>query len=1008
MENDRNLVANFAAKQLCHISVSVGSEGTGTVTATCGGEPVESALEGSEITVSATHAEGYVFLNWTENGRPVSTSSTYTFTLESDRSLVANFTQYTYVPVTSLPTPTTDPLYVIGYQDGDDFYLIDWGGDYQRPMHLSKNPDNPLYFHFAFESGETFRDFTCAKVGHYYYLKIEEGHAFVSTFFAGDDEQPYMIEFSPNGDIYSRGSHNNALYHDGDIVKTHYYTSPDNLRFFRLTRYYPVIVSASPAEGGTVSATCDGHEVTQALEGATVTVTATPAEGYMFKNWTEYGRIVSTDNPYSFGIGDYCNLVANFVEPQYDFSATCETGQTLYYRINDAEQHWVSIVAPLGDDPSGWGSSKPKGNIVLPQTVIHDGIEYVVTEIGDYAFYNCRDLRGLLDIPVTVTRIGDFAFYDEGWINTTLSIPDQVKSIGASAFKNRFIESIYIGNSVESIGSEALCVFDNTDRHFVSKAQTPPDFEGGFIYMYFPHQTQIYIHIPKNTLAAYQSAWGDKYDYIEMNDCAFWPGIYDMWQFWENWRPNQQLPAPYDNVTIYGNCLLDVDATVSELRVAAGKTLTIGAGKTLTAVSIILENGAQLINNGTVNCNDITVTKAIEDYGEDSGGWYLVSSPVTASAYTSGMATAPAENYDLYRFDQTGDSQGREWLNYKAGAFLMENQSGYLHANKNNMTIVFRGGFAATSTKELEYVEGEGVDFPGFNLVGNPYPCNATISGTNLRSSNYYYMMNANGTNLEVVTNPILPPCTGVFAVAANSDATVTFTQANTTGIDVTRSEKNAVQDIRVELLADGKVIDRTYLNMNGESLPKFRLQDNASGICFYQNKEELAVASTDATRGEMPLNFKAAKNGSYTITVNVDNADLNYLHLVDNLTGNDVDLMGDGTGTGRDVPWRVSTQDPTYTFDAKTGDYASRFKLVFGVNGDAASAGSAGNFAFISNGEIIVSNEGRATLQVIDVLGRIISSEEINGECRISTNGMTAGVYILNLNGKTQKIVVK
>ena len=147
-----------------------------------------------------------------------------------------------------------------------------------------------------------------------------------------------------------------------------------------------------------------------------------------------------------------------------------------------------------------------------------------------------------------------------------------------------------------------------------------------------------------------------------------------------------------------------------------------------------------------------------------------------------------------------------------------------------------------------------------------------------------------------------------------------------------------------------------------------------------------------------MPLNFKAAKNGSYTITVNVDNADLNYLHLVDNLTGNDVDLMAAAASTG----------SASYTFDARTDDYASRFKLVFGVNGDAASASSAGDFAYISNGEIIVSNEGRATLQVIDVLGRIVSSEEINGECCISTNGMTAGVYVLNLNGMTQKIVVK
>ena len=378
------------------------------------------------------------------------------------------------------------------------------------------------------------------------------------------------------------------------------------------------------------------------------------------------------------------------------------------------------------------------------------------------------------------------------------------------------------------------------------------------------------------------------------------------------------------------------------------------------------------------------------------------------------MTTNPADDYDLYRFDQTGDNQGREWLNYRAESFDIENQSGYLYANKNDTTILFRGGLADTGTKTLIY--DANAEFAGFNLVGNPYPCNATISGENLRSSNYYYKMNASGTDLEVVAEPVLAPCTGVFAVAANSDATVTFTHASGTA-NVTRGEKNSLQDIRMELLANGKVIDRAFLNMNGESLPKFRLQDNASEICFYQNKEELAVASTSSTSGastksastgsagrtEMPLNFKAAKNGSYTITVNVENADLNYLHLVDNLTGNDVDLLATAsTGSAS------TTSSASYTFDAKTDDYASRFKLVFGVNGDAASAGSTGDFAYISNGEIIISNEGRATLQVIDVLGRIVSNEEISGECRISTNGLTAGVYVLNLNGMTQKIVVK
>ncbi|MFA6165879.1 MAG: fibronectin type III domain-containing protein, partial [Gemmatimonadaceae bacterium] len=44
-------------------------------------------------TVTATPASGYTFVNWTENGTPVSTNASYQFTLTASRNLVANFSQ---------------------------------------------------------------------------------------------------------------------------------------------------------------------------------------------------------------------------------------------------------------------------------------------------------------------------------------------------------------------------------------------------------------------------------------------------------------------------------------------------------------------------------------------------------------------------------------------------------------------------------------------------------------------------------------------------------------------------------------------------------------------------------------------------------------------------------------------------------------------------------------------------------------------------------------------------
>ena len=67
--------------------------------------------------------------------------------------------------------------------------------------------------------------------------------------------------------------------------------------------------------------------------------------------------------------------------------------------------------------------------------------------------------------------------------------------------------------------------------------------------------------------------------------------------------------------------------------------------------------------------------------------------------------------------------------------------------------------------------------------------------------------------------------------------------------------------------------------------------------------------------------------------------------------------------------------------------------------------------FAFFSNGSFVINNDGAATLQVIDVTGRIVKSESINGCANVNVNA-ASGVYMLRLingdNVKVQKVVVK
>jgi len=79
-----NVSANFAINQYT-ISASVNPVNSGTITGD------GNYNYGENVSLSATPNTGYTFVNWTENGDTVSTAATYSFSAESDRSLVANF-----------------------------------------------------------------------------------------------------------------------------------------------------------------------------------------------------------------------------------------------------------------------------------------------------------------------------------------------------------------------------------------------------------------------------------------------------------------------------------------------------------------------------------------------------------------------------------------------------------------------------------------------------------------------------------------------------------------------------------------------------------------------------------------------------------------------------------------------------------------------------------------------------------------------------------------------------
>ena len=400
---------------------------------------------------------------------------------------------------------------------------------------------------------------------------------------------------------------------------------------------------------------------------------------------------------------------------------------------------------------------------------------------------------------------------------------------------------------------------------------------------------------------------------------------------------------------------------------------------------------------GRVFIDDIVVeelpnfTKPIASYGGNAGGWYLISSPLAGGTQLEdivqlGDLNSSEPNFDLYRFNPSPQRPGYYWENWKQEGehyhFDLEPGRGYLYANIEDVSLDFAGApYEGNGEVTLQY--NENVRWGNWNLVGNPFPVSAYIG------DRYYLRMNEEGTGFMPATvGSAIEAMEGIFVYSEYDGEIMTFSTSQPT-------RNNEQLSLNVSKMTRGGLttIDRAILNFNeGSGLPKFQLDENSAKVYIPQNGLDYAVVTAEG-QGEMPVNFRADENGLYTLNFSYENVEFSYLHLFDNKTGTDVDLLN----------------TPSYTFNATTTDYESRFKLVYATGSSLADD----SFSFInSNGNFsIFGIEGEATLQVLDMMGRMLSTETFNGSIEKRLD-VAPGVYFIRLvNGddvKTQKVVVR
>ena len=400
---------------------------------------------------------------------------------------------------------------------------------------------------------------------------------------------------------------------------------------------------------------------------------------------------------------------------------------------------------------------------------------------------------------------------------------------------------------------------------------------------------------------------------------------------------------------------------------------------------------------------DKNIKRTIAGYDTGSGKWAFIASPVEESIAPTAVSNIfSATEYDLYQLNPSTVV----WENYKtqggnaAPGFNLENGRGYLYATKETKNLVFSGTFNMGTSKTIENLPA------GYNLVGNPFVVDAYVNKP-------YYKLNPEGSAILAdvqTTATAIPPCHGVIVeLDGTEDLIFTTTQQNANNggnLNIVLSqvpepvEGPARGDFGVSTGSTTLTLDNAIVSFNeGTELGKYYFLEQDANIYIPQGGKEYAVAYSKG-KGEMPLNFKARQNGEYTISVNPDNVEMAYLHLIDKKTGADIDLLA-GASTGSAT---------SYTFNATTTDKADRFRLVF--RAETGYTTSFENFAYINNGEIILSVDASnaSTLQVIDVLGRVVYQGDAMN--RVSTGRFVQGVYVLRLiegrSIKAQKMVIQ
>ena len=849
---------------------------------------------GQTCTVTATPAEGYNFLHWTIDGTVVSTSASYSFEVESDVNLVAHFTTSdiiggggeetnNYLPsynyynhslteqiYTSEELGTAGLITSIAFYNGGAEKTLDYEF-YMKPTEkalFSSDTD----WEAVTEADKVFS-------GRVVMVANDWTTIVFSTPFAYDGTSNVVL-VTNKSTAYTSSPHMSCLVFDAPSQAIYAYSDG--------VIYNPMMPPTSYGNSGST----EFHDVLSVKNQLRITkepftdcmapsqLTATEVgPDFVRLSWTEYG------------ISEQWYVIYNGTAVEAD------TNEDFILEGLEPETQYTIMVRPACDENllSNAITITTLDACPAPQNVEVNDITASAATVtwGDYN-------------DSYVVQLGNSAFHiNESFDNGIPSDWDNNSSY-AWIVVNGHIQSSNAGysNSTSRISVTMSFPADGT-------IEFDAECKGEGSSTYWDHCDFIIDETTQLTAGANISGWNHYIYDVTAGEHTF------TWSYTKDGSVN---PA--------GDYFAIDNVEMKTLEVIWEDPVTVGnAEHTFTGLAPATAYCARvqgICGDNTTEWSDIVFfttfeavefTKEINAYTPD-GGYYLLAFPVGVVSPDE-VEHMLDNTYDLYAFDE---SQELEWINYKNpnnGFTDLVAGKGYLYANSSDVVLTFVNSLY-NGNGEVTLTKTSDAETAGWNLVGNPFNDTAYINRD-------FYVMN-NGSEIVPAERDYINPMEGVFVVANTDGETLTFsTEAPA------KSSRLVVNLTSGASISSGNaILDRAILRFDeGGQLPKFQIKGNSPQLFIQQDGKDYAVVCANGA-GEMPVSFKAKENGTYTLSFSSENVEFSYLHLIDILTGEDIDLLA---LRSFEKPQEPQAQGPaSYSFEATTTDAPNRFKVVFVV----------------------------------------------------------------------------